>query len=50
MGGIIIKMENEIIIKEKRRLGFLEEDNEMFGLTPNEEAELNRLREKYNKK
>lgn len=32
--------------KEERRLGFLEEDNEMFGLTPSEESELNNLRKK----
>lgn len=32
--------------KEERRLRFLEEDNEMFGLTPPEESQLNSLRKK----
>ena len=37
-----------MIEKEERRLRFLEEDEEMFGLTPFEEKELNKLREKNN--
>jgi len=41
--------ENERIEKEKRRMGFLEEDKEMFGLTPNEEIELKKLQNKYKK-
>ena len=32
--------------KEKRRLKFLIEDKEMFGLTASEEAELKRLKER----
>lgn len=36
--------------KEKRRIGFLIEDKDMFGLTNSEEIELSCLKERSSKK
>ena len=38
---------NEQIEKQKRRMKFLEEDEECFGLTSSEEIELKKLKEKF---